>query len=327
MLSPLRRLCLTACLAMALFPLAASAAGEDFPNRPIRMIVPYGAGGSTDLLGRMLAQRLGTALGQQVVIENNGGAGSTIGTSMVARAAPDGYTLVLLDTAFAINPSLYAKLPYNSLKDFDFLSVVATASGILVVNAKRVKPRTVAELVAQAKANPDQLSFASAGAGTVIHLHGETFKTAAGIKLLHVPYKGAGPATTDLLGGQVDMMFTLPGLVTQQVQTGVLAPIAVTGNKRSPLFPNVPSFAEAGYPNVDAVSLWVVAAPKGLPKEVHDKLVNAIVKAMDGPEMQAKLAENAFERNVVAAPQANVFLEQQMAKFGAAVKASGATAN
>lgn len=325
--SLLRRFCTAVCIAICFSATAASAAGEDFPNRPVRMIVPYGPGGSTDLLGRILAQRLGTALGQQVVIENNGGAGSTIGTGMVARAAPDGYTLGLLDTAFAINPSLYVKLPYNSMQDFDFLSVVATASGVLVVNPKKVKARTVAELVAQAKANPDQLTFASAGAGTVIHLHGETFKTAAGIKLLHVPYKGAGPATTDLLGGQVDMMFTLPGLVVQQVQTGALAPIAVTGNRRSPLFPNVPSFAEAGYPNVDAVSLWVVAAPKGLPKEIHDKLVNAIAKAMDGPEIQAKLAENAFERTVVPFPQSVGFIERQMAKFAAAVKSSGATAN
>jgi tripartite-type tricarboxylate transporter receptor subunit TctC len=184
----------------------------------------------------------------------------------------------------------------------------------------------VAELVAQAKANPDQLTFASAGSGTVIHLDGEILKTAAGIKLLHVPYKGAGPATTDLLGGQVDMMFTLPGLVTQQVQSGALAPIAVTGSKRSPLFPNVPTFAETGYP-VDAVSLWLVAAPKGLPREVHDKLVNAIVKAMDGPEMQARLAESAFERNVLPASQATAFLEQEMAKFAAAVKSSGAIPN
>ncbi|MCJ0764201.1 Bug family tripartite tricarboxylate transporter substrate binding protein [Variovorax terrae] len=323
--SLLRRLGAALCIAMCGAATGAFAA-DDYPSRPIRMIVPYGPGGSTDLLGRMLAQRLGTVLGQQVVIENNGGAGSTIGTGVVARAQPDGYTLGLLDTAFAINPSLYAKLPYDSLRDFDFLSVVATATGVLVVNARRVKARTVAEIVAQAKANPDQLNFASAGAGTVIHLHGETFKTAAGIKLLHVPYKGAGPATADLLGGQVDMMFSLPGLVVQQVRTGVLAPIAVTGNRRSPLMPEVPSFAEAGYPSVDAVSLWVVAAPKGLPKERHDRLVEAIGKALEGPDMQARLAESAFERTVVPHPQSVVFVQQQMNKFAAAVKASGATA-
>ncbi|RZS78595.1 Bug family tripartite tricarboxylate transporter substrate binding protein [Pigmentiphaga kullae] len=326
MYRPLRRLGLAACL-WACAMGAATAADADYPSRAVRMVVPYVVGGSTDLLGRQLAQRLGAALGQQVFVENQGGAGSTIGTATVARAQPDGYTIGLLDTAFAINPSLYANLPYDSLKDFDFLSVVATATGVLVVNSKRLKARTVQELVAEAKARPDQLSFASAGAGTVVHLHGETFKTAAGIKLLHVPYKGAGPAIADLLGGQVDMMFNLPALVVQQVKSGVLAPIAVTGDKRSPLFPDTPSFAEAGYPGVDAVSLWVVAAPKGLPAAVHDKLVAAIGQAMAGPDMQAKLAESSFERTLVPYPRSVDFVREQMAKFAAAVKASGATVN
>ncbi|OVZ58795.1 hypothetical protein CDO44_13920 [Pigmentiphaga sp. NML080357] len=322
----LRRLGLAAWLASCIAP-SAVAADANYPSRPIRMVVPYVVGGSTDLLGRQLAQRLGAVLGQQVFVENLGGAGSTIGTAAVARAAADGYTIGLLDTAFAINPSLYSNLPYDSLKDFDFLSVVATADGVLVVNAKRVKARTVAELVDEARARPDQLSFASAGAGTVVHLHGETFKTAAGIKLLHVPYKGAGPAIADLLGGQVDMMFNLPALVVQQARSGVLFPIAVTGARRSPLFPDTPSFAEAGYPGVDAVSLWVIAAPKGLPAAVHDKLVAAIGQAMAGPDMEAKLAESSFERTVVPYPKSVDFLRQQMAKFAAAVKASGATVN
>ncbi|MDX3904229.1 MAG: tripartite tricarboxylate transporter substrate-binding protein [Pigmentiphaga sp.] len=322
----LRRMSLAAWLASCI---AASAVAADatYPSRPIRMVVPYAVGGSTDLLGRQVAQRLGAVLGQQVFVENLGGAGSTIGTAAVARAAADGYTIGLLDTAFAINPGLYSNLPYDSLKDFDFLSVVATANGVLVVNAKRVKARTVAELVEEARAKPDQLSFASAGAGTVVHLHGETFKTAAGIKLLHVPYKGAGPAIADLLGGQVDMMFNLPALVVQQVRSGVLFPVAVTGARRSPLFPETPSFAEAGYPGVDAVSLWVIAAPKGLPAEIHDKLVAAIGQAMEGSDMEAKLTESSFERTVVPYPKSVDFLRQQMAKFAAAVKASGATVN
>ncbi|WP_028603581.1 tripartite tricarboxylate transporter substrate binding protein [Ottowia thiooxydans] len=320
-----RRSYLASALLAAMLP--ASGFAADFPNRPLRLIVPYNAGGSTDLLGRIFAQRLSTVLGQPVIVENNGGAASMIGSGLVARAAPDGYTLGLLDTAFAINPSLYAKIPYNSLRDFDFLSVIATANAVLVVNTQRVKARTVAELVAQAKAQPDQLSFASAGSGTVIHLHGEILKSAAGIKLLHVPYKGAGPAISDLLGGQVDMMFNLAGLVTQQVQSGTLAPIAVTGQARSRLFPQTPTFAEAGYSGVDAASLWVVATPKGLPADVHARLVQAIGKTMEEPEVQAKLAENSFEPTVIPAPRAINFVEQQMSKFSAAVKASGATPN
>lgn len=323
----IRRLCLASALLCAWLPTASLAADSEYPSRPLRLIVPYNAGGSTDLLGRILAQRLGTVLGQQVVVENNGGAASMIGSGLVARAAPDGYTLGLLDTAFAINPSLYAKVPYNSLRDFDFLSVVATANAVLVANTQRVKARTVAELVAQAKSHPGQLSFASAGAGTVIHLHGEIFRNAAGIQLLHVPYKGAGPAIADLLGGQVDMMFNLPALVIQQVKSGVLTPIAVTGHERSAQFPKTPTFEEAGYPGIDAASLWVVAAPKGLPADVHARLVQAIGKAMEGAEMQAKLAENSFEVNVIPAPRALTFLEQQMDKFSAAVKASGVKPN
>jgi tripartite-type tricarboxylate transporter receptor subunit TctC len=322
-----RRLCLAALvLAPSLAAMPASAQ-DAWPSRPVKLVVPYNPGGSTDLLGRMLAQRLSTVLGQQVVVENIGGAGSTIGTSAVARAAPDGYTLGLLDTAFAINPSLYAKLPYDTLKDFEFPSIVATASAALVVNAQRVKAKTVRELIAESKAARQPLTFASAGAGTVIHLHGEVFKSAAGVDLLHVPYKGAGPAIVDLLGGQVDMMFQLPGLVAQHVKAGQLVPLAVTGSKRSALFPNVPTFAEAGFPDVNAVSLWVVAGPKGLPAAVQDKLAAAVAAAMDSPDVQAKLAENAFESTVIPRPQSTAFLEQQIRKFGAAVKASGATAN
>jgi tripartite-type tricarboxylate transporter receptor subunit TctC len=323
----LRRLCLAAFALASCFSLLPAAAQDAYPSRPIKLIVPYNPGGSTDLLARILAERLSTVLGQQIVVENIGGAGSTIGTSALARAVPDGYTIGLLDTAFAINPGLYAKLPYDTLKDFEFPSVVATASGVLVVNAKKVKAQTVPELISEAKAAPAPLTFASAGAGTVIHLHGEVFKSAAGISLLHVPYKGAGPATVDLLSGQVDMMFHLPGLVVQQVKAGQLRPLAVTGNKRSPLFPNVPTFAEAGFADVNAVSLWVLAGPKGLASAVQDKLAAAVAKAMDSPDIQTKLAENAFDTTVIPRPQSAAFLDQQIRKFSAAVKASGATAN
>ena len=323
------RRCAAARIAAVFLLLGPSVTGwtqDAYPSRPVRLIVPFPPGGSTDNLARVVVPRLIPVLQQQVIIDNRGGAASNIGTDMVAKAAPDGYTVGLFDTAFVINPTLYAKLPFDPRRDFRAVMVIATGPSVLVVHPS-LGVSTVKELIALAKAKPGVLTFASAGAGTAIHLSGEMLKVAAGINLLHVPYKGAGPAITDVVAGQVHMMFAQPGTVLGQVNTNRMRAIAMNGEQRWSGMPNVPTFAEAGVAGMETSSIWQVMVPAATPAVVVTTLHLALQKAMAAPEIRDRLAELGYV--VVAADSAKsaAIIRAYIEQWGRAVKASGARAD
>jgi tripartite-type tricarboxylate transporter receptor subunit TctC len=306
--------------------LSAAMAAESYPARPIRLIVPFVAGGGTDLLARLVAPRFGEALGQQVVVDNRGGAGSVLGTQLVAKATPDGYTLGMMDTAFAINPSLADKLPYDSERDFSFVAIVATSPSLLVAHPG-LKVRTLQELIAAAKKNPGKITFGSAGVGSSSHLSSEMFKTAAKIDLLHVPYKGAGASLIEVLGGHADLTIAVPGALLPQIQSGALVPLAITGKKSSPLLPNVPTFAAAGFPSVNPESFRFMIAPAGLAAGMQATLGKALLAALAQPDLQARLAEHGFDPERLTDREARAFALREIQKWRQAVKDSGAKNN
>lgn len=267
---------------------------QTFPSKPLRVIVPFAPGGGTDILTRTITPKWSEALGQQLVIDNRAGGGSTIGSEMAARAAADGYTLLMVDTSFTTNPSLYSKLPYDSARDFAPVSLMAAAPVILIVHPS-VPAKTLKEFVALAKAKPGQLNFASGGPGSSTHLGGELLKLAASIDLVHIPYKGTGPAVADVLGGQVVMMFAGISSVKQHVAVGRLRAIAVTGDKRSPAMPEVPTFIESGLKGVDSGTYWGCLAPAATPKEVINKVSATLASVLKLPEIQTRLVDLGFD--------------------------------
>lgn len=311
-------------LAICAFP-ASAQAPADYPSRPVRMIVPFPPGGTTDIFARVIGERLSRSLGQQVVIENRGGAGGNIGTDAVAKAEPDGYTLVMGTVGtHAINPTLYAKMPYDALKDFAPVAFAAGVPNLLVVNPQKVKATTVKEFIEEAKASGRKLSMASSGNGTSIHLSGELFKQLTGVDMVHVPYRGSGPAITDLLAGQVDVMFdNLPSCI-EHARSGSLRAIAVTSARRTSALPNVPTVAEAGVAGFDASSWFAVFAPARTPQAIVDKLNAEIRKAIDSPELKERFDQVGGEAKPFSPAELRAFVEAEHAKWAKVVKASGA---
>lgn len=268
---------------------------QDFPTRPIRLIVPYPPGGATDITARLLAQEMLAALGQSVAVENRGGGASVTGTQAVATAPADGYTLGVVDTAFAVNPGLLrGRLPYDTRRDFTFISLLVTSPLALVVPAS-APWQSVAALVQAAKAGPGQLPFGSAGNGTAIHMAGEQFRQAAGFTYVHVPYRGGGPMITDLIAGRVQLAFGTVPAIAEHVRSGRLRALAVTGAAASPLLQGVPSMAEAGLPQVDAALMNGLIGPAGLPPAVTQRLAAAARAALDGPATRSRLSELGFD--------------------------------
>lgn len=259
--------------------MACSAWAADYPVRPIRMVVAYAPGGTTDFTARVTAPKLGELLGQTVVVDNRPGAGSILGTDLVAKGAPDGYTLLMADTAFGITPAIYDKLPFNALKDFVTISQVMSVGNGLVVHPS-VAARTVRELVDLAKAKPGQLTYGSGGVGTPLHMAGEQLKVAAGINLLHVPHKGAAPAMASLLGGQITMVFPTLTLAVPQTKSGKVRALAVTTAKRIASLPDTPTMREAGFPAVDATSWFGLVAPARVPKAIQGRIAADISKVL-----------------------------------------------
>ena len=298
----------------------------DYPTKSIRLIVPFVAGGGTDVLARIISPRLVELLGQQVVVDNRGGAGSVIGTQIVGSAIADGYTLGFLDTAFVIQPAVVSKLPYDPVRDFVFIAIIATSPTVLVAHPG-LKVKTVPELVALAKNRPGQIKLASPGPGSSGHLTGEMFMAAAKINLVHVAYKGAGAAIIDVLGGHTDVTFVVPGSVNHHIQAGTLVPLGVTGSRPSRALPAVPTFASVGLPSVDPGSFRFVAAPAALPAAIRNKLVAALRTAMDTPLVQTRLAEGGYEPAFIAYPDARVYIETEMRKWRQAVKDAGVKLN
>ena len=275
----------------------AAQAQAPYPSKPVRIVVPFPAGGTTDILARAVAQKLVESNGQPVVVDNRPGAGGNIGAELVAKAPPDGYTLLMGTVGtHAINPSLYARMPYDHQKDFAPVILVAGVPNVLVVHPS-VPANTVQELIAYGRANPGKLNFASSGSGTSIHLAGELFKTMSGVQMTHVPYKGSAPAIADLLGGQVQIMFDNLPSALPQIKAGRLRALAVTSAQRAPALPDVPTVAEAGLPGFEASSWFGLLAPAGTPKDVIAKLNTEVAKWLASPEAREKLTAqgaNAF---------------------------------
>jgi tripartite-type tricarboxylate transporter receptor subunit TctC len=311
-------------LALALMLLGSAHAQNAWPAKPIRLIVGFAAGGSTDVTARIIAQALSDRLGQPVVVENRGGAGGNIGADAVAKADPDGYTLLMATSStFAANPNLYKTLPFDVQKDFAPITVTAFIPNLLVVNPS-VPANNVADLIAYLKANPDKLNFASAGNGTSQHLSGELFNSLAGVRMTHVAYRGGAPAVSDLLGGQVQVIFAPLVEVIQQVRAEKLKALGITTAKRSPLLPEVPTILESlpGY----EVALWNgLLAPAKTPPEIIDKVNRATIEALRSPEVKAKLAEQGSEPVGNTPAEFKAFIESELIKWRKLVEISGAT--
>jgi len=297
-----------------------------YPNKPIKLVVGYAAGGATDVIARLVGQKLGDGLGQTVVIDNRAGANSNVGAEAVARSPADGYTLYVYTIANTINATLYPKLGYDPEKDFEPIGLIAKVPNILVVN-KDVPVRTLAEYVAYTKAQPQGVTFASSGSGSSIHLSGEMFKMVTKLNMLHVPYRGSAPAVSDLLGGQVQSMFDNAPSAMPHIQSGRLRPIAITSPQRSPLLPDVPTFIESGYADFDVQSWFGLAAPAGTPAAVVNKLNAELAKVLALPEVKKRLAEMGATPAGGSPADMRKFAAAEIKRWNAVVKASGAKAD
>jgi tripartite-type tricarboxylate transporter receptor subunit TctC len=317
---------LTIAAASALGLLALTPLAQAFPTKAITIIVPFSAGGTTDILARVLGQFISKDLGQPVIIDNRAGAGGNIGTQLVARAAPDGHTILMGTVGtHAINQSLYPKLAFDPIKDFAPLTRVALVPNLLVANPAQPF-KTVKELMAYAKANPGKVTFGSSGSGTSIHLSGELFKQMAGVDIQHVAYKGSAPAVNDLLGNHIAIMFDNMPSAISHVKAGKLRPLAVTTAQRSPALPDVPTIAEAGVPGYEATSWFGLLAPAKTPAPVVAKLNASILKALADPDVKKKLLEQGAEPAGETPAQFAAFIASETVKWGKIVKQSGATA-
>ena len=302
---------------------AGNALAQAYPARAIRMIVPYPAGGGADFVGRVYARSLTESLGQQVVVDNRGGANGNVGAEVAAKSPPDGYTLLLTSsTNLTINPHLYRKMPFDVLRDFLPVSVVATQPNVLVVHPA-LPARSVKQLVALAKTRPGELNFASAGTGSSGHLSGELFMMVTGVRMVHVPYKGTGPATSDLLGGQIPLMFNNLPPSMPLVKAGKLHALAVTGEKRTPAMPDLPTMAEAGYPGVEFTIWNAVLVPAGTSAEVVGRLNSEIAKASRAPDLRERLEREGTEAAVTTPEQMSERTKAEIVKWGKVVKAAG----
>jgi len=304
---------------------ATPAAAQTYPTKPITIVVPFPAGGTTDILARIISQGLGKELGQSVIIDNRGGAGGNIGGALAAKAPADGHTLFMGTVGtHAINGALYKKMPFDHIKDFAPLTRVAMVPNLLVAHPSQPF-KTVKELIAYAKANPGKVNFGSSGNGSSIHLSGELFRSMTGIDMVHVPYKGSAPAVADLLGGQIGIMFDNMPSAIQHVRSGKLRPIAVTTAKRSPELPDVPTVAEAGVPGYEATSWFGMFAIANTPAPVVARIHAALTKVLADPEVKKQIAAQGGELVIEKPQQFADFIAKETAKWSKVVKDSGAS--
>ncbi|GIK86701.1 MAG: tripartite tricarboxylate transporter substrate binding protein [Burkholderiales bacterium] len=310
-----------AVLAVALVPAAGHA--QSWPAKPVRLVVPFTAGGSTDTVARIMAEKLSPRLGQPVIVENKAGAGGSVGSDFVAKSPADGYTLLVgTSSTMAIAPHLYTKLPYSPLRDLTPVTLLGTADIIVVVNAT-VPVKTIPELLAYAKANPGKLTFASGGNGSISHLLGEYFKSMAGVDLLHVPYKGDAQMVTDLIGGQVSMAFGTAVAFLPHIRSGKVVPLAVTNPRRSTTQPQWPTVSESGVPGYEAVQWFGIAAPTGTPKEVVGRLSEELRAILALPDVRARFTELGFDVVGNRPEEFGEFLRAEDAKWGRIAKIAG----
>ena len=307
-------------IAVLLLAMALPALAQPYPSKPIRVIVPFAAGGNVDITARLIAPGLQEALGQPIVVENKPGAGGTIGADAVAKSAPDGYTLLMgSNSTFSVAPSLYPKNPYNPLADFAPIVMIASAPFVLVVNPG-VAAKDARELVALGKASPGKLTMSSAGTGSSNHLVGELFQEISGARFTHIPYKGSGQALTDLMGGQVNLHFDQITSAASHIQGGKLRALLVTAPQRVPMIPDVPTAAEAGFPAFEATNVTGLIAPAGTPREIVDKLNAAVQKVIAQPAIRAKFAEIGAQTTGSTPEQFGAYIRDDLAKWTRIVK-------
>jgi len=305
---------------------AGGAAAQAYPAKPIRLIVPFPPGGATDILGRMVGQRLGENLGQQIVVENRPGANGTLGLELAARAAPDGYTLVIGQAGnLAISISLVGKLPYDPVKDFSPLTLVASTPNVLVVHPS-LPIRSVKDLIALARAKPGEINYASAGSGSPGHLAAEQLKKMAGINMVHIPYKGAAPALTDVVAGHASLYFTSPISAQSFVKAGRLRMVAVTSAKRSSSLPDLPTIAEAGFPDFDLTSWWGMLVPAGVSGEIVARIHGEAVRILNAPEMKKRLESQGADAVTSTPEQFSAYIKSEIAKWGKLIRELGVKA-
>jgi len=322
----LRRLAAAAATALALLaPAATSAQPAGYSNKAIKLVVPYAPGGSADIAARLVTDEWGKALGGSLFIENKGGAGGNIGVDMVAKAAADGYTIGLQTVSLAINPSLTARMPYDTLKDLAPIGMVASSQHVLVVN-NALPAKTVKELVALLKAQPGRYSYGSAGAGSTFHMSAELFKAVAGTPIVHIPYRGGGPAMIDTMSGQVALSFPVLSAAQPHVQAGKLRALGVTGTQRSALMPDVPTIAEAGLPGYAFETWFIVFAPAGTPRPIIDRLNTTLNQALSTPALKERMAKDGFDPIPSTPEQARARLEKEMPQWAKLIKERGITA-
>ncbi len=317
----------TAAVALAVIASAGSALAQGYPSRPIRLIVPFAAGGPADIIGRTAGSLIMAALGQPVVIENRPGAGGNPGHDAIAKAAPDGYTVGIgTISGLGIAPALYAKLPFDPVMDFTPVAMLASTTGMIVASAA-FPPNTLAEMIAYARANPEKLSYATPGVGTVAHMAAEMLSSEAGVRMTHIPYRGAQVALADLLSGAVPVSFESSLATTApSIRAGKLKALAITRGSRTPLMPDVPTVAESGYPGFDISAWFGLVGPAGLPADVTAKLADAINKGLRSKDVIDRLALIGAEPQAMTPEQFSAYIRGELARWAKVVKASGAKA-
>ena len=305
-----------------LLALSAPAAAQDYPNRPVRLIIPFPPGGSNDVVGRVFATKLAERLGKQVIVDNRGaGAGGIVGTEVAHGAPPDGYTILIISLAHAVNPWLY-KLPYDPIKGFTPIAMLGSGPVVLVVNPE-LPVKSVKELVDLAKQQPGKLQYASAGIGSFQHLSGELFKLTAGTNILHVPFKGGGPAMIDVIGGHTKVMFSSLVQTTPHIKSGKLRALGVGGLTRNPVLPDIPTIAEAGVPTYESVNWWGLVAPAGTPPAIVEKLHREIAAVQDNPEVQQQFANEGASVVKMSTAEFAQHMVKEMNKWERVVKEGG----
>jgi tripartite-type tricarboxylate transporter receptor subunit TctC len=304
--------------ASLLVALAIAADAQEYPTKPVRLIIPFPPGGSNDVVGRVIATHLGEHLGKQVIVDNRSGAGGVIGTEVAANAAPDGYTLLVISLAHAVNPWLY-KLSYDPIKSFTPIGILATGPNVLAINPG-LPVNSVQELIALAKQKPGELQYASAGVGSFQHLGAELFKLEAGVDMLHIPFKGGGPAMMDVIGGYIKLVFSSLVQTTPFIKSGKLKALATGGAKRSPVLPDLPTIAEAGVPGYEAVNWWGIMAPAGTPPAIIDKVHRELTAVQSSPEVQKQFSTEGAEIVEMSPGEFGTFIEKEMKKWERVVR-------
>ena len=316
-----------ACAGLAMLGGATAARADGYPERPVKWIVPFPPGGAMDSIARTLGESMGKQLNTSFIVENRAGAGGNIGAASVARAKPDGYTILIVANGMAVNPALYADLNYDPIKDFAPISLLAVVPNVLVTNPARTGANSVQDVIAKAKAQPNHYTYASAGVGTSIHLAGELFLSMANVEMLHVPYKGSGPAIADLLGGQVDYMFDSITSAKPHIEAGKLRALGVTTSKRSAALPDVPTIAESGLPGYELMPWFAAFAPAGTPPEVVTKLNAAMRQALADPKVRATLDSIGAESIGGSPEELRDHLGRETAQWKTLVKERGIKIN